>query len=107
MPTGVPQRDLAKELEDEKEARQQQERLQAQAAQVAKQTKAPRKPKKETAEKALSSAIPALEKAKNAIDCMKKGHIVEMKALGTPPPMVIVTAKCILILMGEKVSPND
>jgi len=32
---------------------------------------------------------------------------VEMKALGTPPPMVIVTAKCILILMGEKVSPND
>jgi len=39
----------------EKEARQQQERLQAQAAQVAKQTKAPRKPKKETAEKAVAT----------------------------------------------------
>jgi small subunit ribosomal protein S3 len=39
----------------EKEARQQQERLQAQAAQVAKQTKAPRKPKKEAAEKVVAT----------------------------------------------------
>ena len=62
---------------------------------------------KESAEKALSSAIPALEKSKAAIDCMKKGHIVEMKSLGTPPSMVVVTAKCIMILMGEKISPND
>jgi len=38
---------------------------------------------------------------------MKKGHITEMKALGTPPTMVIVTAKCILILLGEKVNAND
>ena len=62
---------------------------------------------KDSAEKALASAIPALEKAKNAIDCMKKGHITEMKSLGTPPTMVIVTAKCILILLGEKVNSND
>jgi ribosomal protein S3 len=45
----------------EKEARQQQERLQAQAAQVAKQTKAPRKPKKETAEKAAVATEGAAE----------------------------------------------
>jgi small subunit ribosomal protein S3 len=45
----------------EKEARQQQERLQAQAAQVAKQTKAPRKPKKETAEKAVVATEGAAE----------------------------------------------
>jgi small subunit ribosomal protein S3 len=45
----------------EKEARQQQERLQAQAAQVAKQTKAPRKPKKETAEKVAAPAEGAAE----------------------------------------------
>jgi dynein heavy chain len=62
---------------------------------------------KESAENALSSAIPALEKAKNAIDCMKKGHITEMKSLGTPPTMVIITAKCILILLGEKININD
>jgi len=48
-----------------------------------------------------------LEKAKNAIDCMKKGHIVEMKSLGTPPSLVVVTAKAIMILMGEKVGAND
>ena len=44
----------------EKEARQQQERLQAQAAQVAKQTKAPRKPKKETA---ATTSAPVAKKA--------------------------------------------
>ena len=25
----------------------------------------------------------------------------------SPPPMVVVTAKCIMILLGEKVSNND
>ena len=38
---------------------------------------------------------------------MKKGHIVEMKSLGTPPSLVVVTAKAIMILMGEKVGAND
>jgi len=62
---------------------------------------------KEQAEKSLAQAIPALEKSKQAIDCIKKGHITEMKSLGSPPQMVIVTAKCIMILFGEKVSAND
>lgn len=62
---------------------------------------------KDEAEKSLAAAIPALEQAQAAIDCMKKGHIGEMKALGTPPPMVIMTAKCILILLGEKIGNND
>ncbi len=55
----------------------------------------------------MSNAIPALEKSKNAIDCIKKGHITEMKSMTSPPPMVIVTAKVIMILLGEKVSHND
>jgi dynein heavy chain len=62
---------------------------------------------KEQAEKSLANAIPALERAKNAIDCIKKGHITEMKSMGSPPAMVVVTAKVIMILLGEKVSPND
>ena len=52
-------------------------------------------------------AVPALKKAEAAIDCIKKGHITEMKSMGSPPQMVIVTAKCIMILLGEKVSQND
>jgi hypothetical protein len=55
----------------------------------------------------LSKAIPALKAAKEAVDCLKKGHIVEMKGLGTPPEMVMVTSKIILTLMGEKINPND
>lgn len=48
-----------------------------------------------------------MEKAKNAIDCIKKNHITEMKSMGSPPAMVVVTAKCIMILLGEKVNMND
>jgi len=55
------------------------------------------------AEKSLASAIPALKKAEAAIDCIKKGHITEMKSMGSPPAMVVVTAKMIMILLGEKV----
>lgn len=55
----------------------------------------------------MANAIPALEKAKGAIDCIKKGHITEMKSMANPPQMVVVTAKCIMILMGEKISNND
>jgi dynein heavy chain, axonemal len=62
---------------------------------------------KDEAEKSLAAAIPALEQAQAAIDCMKKGHITEMKSLGTPPPMVVLTARCIMILLGEKVGNND
>lgn len=59
---------------------------------------------KEAAEKSLAAAIPALKKAEAAIDCLNKKMITEMKSLGSPPQMVIVTAKCIMILLGEKVS---
>jgi dynein heavy chain len=30
-------------------------------------------------------AVPALKKAEAAIDCIKKGHITEMKSMGSPP----------------------
>jgi dynein heavy chain len=30
-----------------------------------------------------------------------------MKSMGSPPAMVVVTAKCIMILLGEKVGAND
>ena len=60
-----------------------------------------------TAEVALSEAIPALKRAEAAVNCLKKGHITEMKNLGQPPMMVKVTAKAVMALMGEKVSVND
>ena len=40
---------------------------------------------KEQAEKSLAMAVPALKKAEAAIDCIKKGHITEMKSMGSPP----------------------
>jgi len=38
---------------------------------------------------------------------MNKGHITEMKALGSPPVLVILTSKVVLTLLGEKIAEND
>ena len=48
-----------------------------------------------------------MERAKTAVDCIKKGHITEMKNLGQPPMMVKVTSKAVMCLMGEKININD
>ena len=38
---------------------------------------------KSECDKALADALPALEAAKAAVDCIEKKHIGEMKALGS------------------------
>ena len=58
----------------------------------------------ETARVELEKALPALEKAKAAVDCIKKPQITEMKALGSPPTGVLTTARAVLILLGEKIT---
>jgi dynein heavy chain len=55
----------------------------------------------------LAEALPALERAKEAVNCLKKNHIGEMKALGSPPVLVILTAKVVMTLLGEKISINE
>lgn len=62
---------------------------------------------KAEADTALKLALPALEKAKEAVDCLKKTHIGEMKALGSPPPGVVLTSRVVLILLGEKITLGD
>lgn len=55
----------------------------------------------------MAEALPAKEAAKKAIDCLNKNSITEMKSLGSPPSMVVVTGKLIMIMMGEKINPNE
>jgi len=55
----------------------------------------------------LGEALPALERAKQAVNGMNKGHITEMKSLGSPPVLVILTSKVIMTLLGEKISDSD
>ncbi|MHA2022365.1 MAG: hypothetical protein ACTSWQ_01760 [Candidatus Thorarchaeota archaeon] len=62
---------------------------------------------KNTADKALEEALPAYEEAKAAISCLKKNTISEMKALGSPPLLVIITAKIVMIVLGEKINLNE
>jgi len=50
----------------------------------------------------LEEALPAMEAAKKAVDCLTKNSISEMKALTTPPPAVVETMKAVLIMRGEK-----
>jgi len=57
---------------------------------------------------ALEEALPALEAAKEAVKCIEKQSITEMKSLPKPPPLVQVVAKAVLILISNtKMPPNE
>lgn len=56
---------------------------------------------------ALAKAEPALESAKAAVNCLGKPSITEMKNLGSPPTGVVLTARVVLTLFGEKVLASD
>lgn len=62
---------------------------------------------KKTAETALAEAEPALIAAQAAAQNLNKGSITEMKALGSPPALVILTSLVIMTLLGEKVSASE
>lgn len=84
----------------ESEIANEEERKTNEASQAAEEMKA-------KADEALSKALPALEMAKEAVNCLKKTHVTEMKSLGTPPDGVKLTARIVLILLGERISLSD
>jgi dynein heavy chain len=56
---------------------------------------------------ALEEAEPALKQAEEAVKCLKKNHVGEMKAFANPPQGVVVTCRVVLALLKEKVSSAD
>mmetsp|Transcript_22072 Transcript_22072/g.16473 ORF Transcript_22072/g.16473 Transcript_22072/m.16473 type:complete len:102 (-) Transcript_22072:58-363(-) len=57
---------------------------------------------KAKADKELEAAIPAMKAAEEAVACLDKKSIQEMKALPNPPPAVLQVTKACLLLRGEK-----
>ncbi|CAE8644925.1 unnamed protein product [Polarella glacialis] len=56
-----------------------------------------------SADKELEEALPAMEKAKAAVDCLDKSSIQELKAFSKPPPECVdVVAACGFLLKQEK-----
>lgn len=61
------------------------------------------KKEKASADEELAEAIPAMEKATDAVNCLEVKAIQELKALGSPPVQCVDVAKAVLILkQGEK-----
>lgn len=54
------------------------------------------------AEKELSEAIPAMKAAEEAVACLEKKSIQELKSLANPPPACLDVTKAVLLLRGEK-----
>ena len=50
----------------------------------------------------LAEAIPAMERATEAVNCLEVKSIQELKALANPPAACIDVAKAVMILRGEK-----
>lgn len=57
---------------------------------------------KAKAEAELAEAVPAMKAAEEAVNCLTKGSIQELKALTNPPAACVEVTKCVLILKGEK-----
>ena len=57
---------------------------------------------KEEADRKLEEAKPAMLRAKEAVDCLNKACIQEMKSLGKPTQPIQDVAKAVLLLRGDK-----
>ncbi|PFH34573.1 dynein heavy chain family protein [Besnoitia besnoiti] len=53
------------------------------------------------ADEELSEAMPAMERAREAVKCLTKPAIQELKALGKPPAECMEVTKAVLIMRGE------
>ena len=75
------------------------------ATETAKETAAAKnaaETEKAAADKELSEAVPAMEAAKEAVNCLTKASIQEMKALANPPPAVLDVAKAVLMVLKKE-----
>ena len=61
------------------------------------------KAEKAGADAELAEAIPAMERATEAVNCLEVKSIQELKALASPPAQCVEVAKAVLILKnGER-----
>ncbi|KAK3866515.1 hypothetical protein Pcinc_027959 [Petrolisthes cinctipes] len=85
------------EAEKQKVASQElQEQLEAQTEHIA--------IKREEVMKDLSKVEPAVQDAQNAVKSIKKQHLVEVRSMANPPPMVKLALESICLLLGEATS---
>lgn len=52
----------------------------------------------------LSKVEPAVQDAQNAVKSIKKQHLVEVRSMANPPPMVKLALESICLLLGEETS---
>ncbi|KAL0245903.1 hypothetical protein GEMRC1_007120 [Eukaryota sp. GEM-RC1] len=57
---------------------------------------------KAEAEQALEAAIPALDAAAEALDCISRQDLQEIKSMPSPPPVVFTVMECVALLMNNK-----
>merc|ERR1711997_715659 len=52
----------------------------------------------------LDKVEPALIEAQNAVNCIKKQHLVEVRSMANPPLMVKIALESVCTLLGENVT---
>jgi dynein heavy chain len=50
----------------------------------------------------LAAAIPALKAAEDAVNCITKGDIAQLKGMATPPALVVLVTSVVCMFMGIK-----
>lgn len=86
----------------ETEAAEAEEAIATETAAITAEAKANAEAEKEAANKELAEAIPAMEAAKEAVNCLTKNSVQEMKSLGSPPAAVLDVAKALLMVLKKE-----
>jgi dynein heavy chain len=89
-------------VEKESEGAAAEEAIATETAKATAEAKAAAEAEKAAADLELRAAIPAMEAAKEAVNCLTKSSIQEMKALPTPPAAVLDVAKAVLMVLKKE-----
>lgn len=90
-----------KQVEKDKAIADEKDRVVSAEKEIVEKSAAEAKVVKDEADSDLAQALPILENAKKIVDSLDKNAIVEIKALGTPPPAVEMVMESVVLMLGE------
>jgi dynein heavy chain len=90
-----------KQVDKDKAIADEKDRVVSAEKEIVEKSAAEAKVVKDEADSDLAQAMPMLEQAQKIVASLDKGAVVEIKALGTPPPAVEMVMEAVVLMLGE------
>lgn len=90
-----------KQVDKDKAIADEKDRVVSAEKEIVEKSAAEAKVVKDEADSDLAQAMPMLEQAQKIVASLDKNAVVEIKALGTPPPAVEMVMEAVVLMLGE------